>query len=111
MGRTKIPFTNHYKTKKTLGKDRIAAVAGGIKLQPGKNLMIVDIGTCMTVDFVDKEGNYWGGNISPGVNLRLRAMHQFTSSLPLIKAGQVSNYLGLSTKEAIRNGAIWGFGQ
>jgi len=106
--KTKLPFTNTYKTPKTLGKDRIAAVAGAIELYPKKNCLIFDIGTCMTIDFVDKKKNYLGGNIAPGKELRLRSMHAFTSALPLVKAEFGLPILGKSTKTALQNGAILG---
>jgi type III pantothenate kinase len=105
---TKIPVKNKYDTPETLGKDRIAAVSAAYKLFTKNNHLVIDIGTCMTLDFVTKAGNYLGGNISPGVNLRLRAMHEFTSSLPLVKFDKTKKLLGKSTNEAIKNGAVYG---
>lgn len=104
-----IPVQNHYDTPKTLGKDRLAACIGAFKKYKGNNL-VIDTGTCLTYDFIDKKGNYLGGNISPGIDLRLKAMHQFTASLPSVKRGVVKKTLGKSTKEAINNGAIIGVG-
>ncbi len=106
--KSKVPVKILYKTPKTLGLDRLAAVVGAVSRFPKKNILVVDIGTCMTLDFVDKRGNYHGGNISPGIELRLKAMHHFTSSLPLVKRRVNSDELGKSTKEAIQNGAILG---
>ncbi|NNF20890.1 MAG: type III pantothenate kinase [Saprospiraceae bacterium] len=106
--KTKVPIKNLYKTPKTLGLDRLAAVVGATNQYPGKNILVIDIGTCMTFDFIDKERNYLGGNISPGVELRLNAMHHFTSSLPLVQRKNNKDILGKSTKEALQNGAFHG---
>lgn len=102
-----IPIENHYDTPKTLGKDRIAAAVGAYKIYKGNNL-VIDIGTCMTLDFIDKKGNYFGGNISPGIELRLKAMHHFTANLPSVKRKTPLKMLGTNTINAINNGAIWG---
>jgi len=106
--KTKLPFRNSYTTPKTLGKDRLAAVAGAIRLFPKKHCLIFDIGTCMTVDFVNKQKVFLGGNIAPGKDLRLKSMHDYTSALPLVKANFENKLLGNSTKTALQNGAIYG---
>lgn len=106
--KTQLPIKNNYKTPKTLGKDRLAVAGGAALLHKGKSALIIDIGTCVTYDFVDNKGQYWGGNISPGVELRLRAMHEFTSALPLVPRKGHKDILGKTTKEAIQNGAVWG---
>lgn len=106
--RSHLPFDNKYKTPKTLGKDRVAAVAGAKQLYPGKHCLVVDIGTCMTLDFIDNRGAYLGGNIAPGMHLRLEIMHTGTSALPLVKADFNDEVLGGSTIEALQNGAIYG---
>ncbi len=106
--KTKLPFQNAYKTPKTLGKDRLAAVAGALRLYPNKNCLIFDIGTCMTIDLLRKDKVYEGGNIAPGKDLRLRSMHDYTSALPLVKADFGNPIVGKSTKSALQNGAIYG---
>jgi len=63
---TKLPIVNKYKTPKTLGKDRLAAVVGAYDIFPKKNSLVIDAGTCITYDFIDKKGNYHGGSIAPG---------------------------------------------
>src|ERR1700694_2044894 len=75
---------NHYLTPETLGLDRLAAVIGVYYLYPGKNSMIIDGGTCITYDSVDAGGNYFGGSISPGLNMRYKALNYYTGKLPLI---------------------------
>ena len=106
--KTKLPITNKYGTPKTLGRDRIAAVVGAITAFPRKNCLVIDLGTCITYDFIDKKKTYWGGNIAPGVELRLKAMHHFTSALPLVDRKWNKNILGNSTLAALQNGAVWG---
>ena len=106
--KTKIPITNKYATPKTLGRDRLAAVIGAYACFPKKNNAVIDIGTCVKFDFIDNKGNYYGGNISPGIELRLKAMHHFTAALPSIKQKEPKKLLGQRTDEAMNNGAVLG---
>ncbi|HEY5589939.1 MAG TPA: type III pantothenate kinase [Paludibacter sp.] len=105
---TSLPIENRYKTPKTLGKDRIAAVVGAIYLKPNTDILVVDAGTAITYDFVDANNVYWGGNIAPGLNLRLRSLHEFTQKLPLVEAKIDSPLLGNDTHSAIISGALHG---
>lgn len=75
---------NKYKTPNTLGLDRLAVVIGAAAVCPGQNILVIDAGTCITYDFIDSEKNYYGGSISPGINMRYKAMNEFTSRLPLV---------------------------
>lgn len=105
---TPVPITNRYRTPDTLGSDRLAAVIGASSLKPGKDLLIIDAGTCITYEVIDARGNYWGGNIAPGMQMRLRALHEFTARLPLVEAeGEVPG-MGYDTKTAIRSGVLRG---
>ena len=106
--RTKVPVRITYKTPETLGKDRLAAVVGARSLYPGEDLAIIDLGTCATFDFIDKNGNYHGGNITPGLEMRLEAMHVFTKRLPRVSSDGPVELLGKTTEKALRNGAING---
>ena len=96
---------NQYKTPKTLGLDRLAAVIGANQLYPGKGSLVIDAGTAITYDWVDAEGNYFGGSISPGLNMRYKALNYYTGALPLISedAGFDDTY-GSDTTTAIRSG-------
>lgn len=102
------PIRNAYSTPETLGLDRLAAVVGAQQAQPGRDLLVVDAGTCVTYEFLDASGCYHGGNISPGLEMRLKAMHQFTSRLPLVTSEGELLEVGNSTETALRAGAIWG---
>ncbi len=105
---TKLPFKNTYHTPETLGKDRLAAVAGAVKMHPKKACLIADLGTCNTYDYVTADKEYLGGNIAPGMQMRLEAMHDYTDKLPRAEAVLNDNLMGLSTTEALQNGAIKG---
>jgi type III pantothenate kinase len=75
---------------------------------PNQACLVFDIGTCMTIDFLDPELNYQGGNISPGIELRLKAMHQMTGRLPLVNVDEASGEMGNSTHQAMANGVVIG---
>lgn len=105
---TPIPIQNQYESLETLGVDRIASVAGARFLYPGKSCLVIDLGTCITFDLLDSEGVYHGGAISPGLSMRLKAMHKFTSGLPLISAKGSPELVGKTTAQCMRSGAING---
>lgn len=105
---TSIPIDNTYRTPKTLGKDRVAAVVGASALFPSKDCLVVDAGTCITYDLINANNVYLGGNISPGISMRLRAMDEFTAALPLVSKQLPDTDRGYSTETAIRGGAVWG---
>jgi type III pantothenate kinase len=106
--RTKVPIKNLYKTPETLGKDRLAAVVGTHALFQKTNCLIIDAGTCITFDFLDNQGNYQGGAISPGINLRFKSLHTFTSRLPLINSKNFGDIIGKTTEESILSGVLNG---
>ena len=91
-----------------MGRDRIAGVAGAQVLFPNRSCLVIDIGTCVTFDVIDAKGMYLGGNISPGVELRLKAMSTFTARLPLVKRGKLGKLIGNSTTSALQLGATSG---
>ena len=105
---TKVPFVNKYATPKTLGVDRIALAAGARQIYPNKNVLIIDAGTCITYDFVNKKGEYLGGAISPGIRMRYKALHDYTSKLPLLETQSPDMYIGDNTNNAIHSGVVNG---
>jgi type III pantothenate kinase len=105
---TKLPFKNLYKTPETLGTDRIAAVAGALSLYPGQPCLAIDAGTCITFDFIDADSNYQGGSIAPGINLRFKAMHNFTARLPLVERNNAASLIGKNTEESMQSGVMKG---
>ena len=103
----KLPFTNQYKSE-TLGEDRVALVSAGLNLHPGKDLLIIDIGTCITYDLVSSNKEYIGGSISPGFNLRYSSLHDYTAKLPKLNPMPIESIIGQSTEEHIHTGIFNG---
>jgi type III pantothenate kinase len=106
--KTKVPFTNLYETPTTLGVDRIAIVAGAAQKFKNKNVLIIDAGTCITYDFLNKESNYLGGAISPGIQMRYKALNKFTDKLPELEKEIPEKIVGSSTNKSIHSGVIYG---
>ena len=106
--KTPLPVENLYETPQTLGYDRMAAVVGANEQFPGKNILVIDAGTCITYEFIDAAGRYHGGNISPGMQMRFRALHRFTGRLPLVSAEGRRVPMGKDTDTAIREGVLKG---
>jgi len=105
---TKVPFQNNYESPKTLGVDRIALVSAAILNYKKQNVLIIDAGTCITFDFINKENKYLGGAISPGIRVRYQSLNNLTANLPLLKTKLPANFIGNSTNESIHTGIING---
>jgi type III pantothenate kinase len=103
-----LPIKNNYGTPQTLGFDRIAAAVGAFYKYPQENSLIVDMGTAIKYDFIDNEGSFKGGIISPGMKMRFKALHTFTKKLPLIKAEGIPDLIGNSTTTCMQSGVING---
>jgi type III pantothenate kinase len=103
-----LPITIRYSTPHTLGVDRIAGSCGALQLFPGFNSLVIDMGTCITYDFTDQGGNYYGGGISPGLHMRFKAVHTFTARLPLVTPVDQPELIGNSTETSIQSGVIHG---
>jgi type III pantothenate kinase len=106
--KTPLPIKNKYKTPDTLGNDRLALAVGARYLYPEKPCLVISAGTCITYNLIDKKGNFLGGAISPGLQMRFRAMHEFTAKLPLISPPEKVNPIGGNTEEAMSAGVIHG---
>lgn len=106
---TPVPVINGYQTPQTLGADRLAAVVGANYLFPDTDCLVIDAGTCITVDFVGRDKHYRGGSIGLGLEMKFRALHTFTQKLPLLQrpAGAVP-LAGRNTTEAIQSGVLNG---
>ena len=105
---TPLPIELRYTTPGTLGLDRIAAVAGAIAAWPGRRCLVADVGTAVTYDIAGPDAAFHGGNIAPGVGMRLRALHAYTARLPEVPVDGELPALGDSTATAMRCGAIYG---
>lgn len=91
-----------------MGSDRVAADIGARCQCPDNTLLVIDAGTCITFDVIANDGTMLGGAISPGVSLRLKAMHEHTAALPLLDIHGDHPVLGYDTPSAMRSGAING---
>lgn len=106
--RTPVPFKNQYKTPSTLGLDRVALAAAAATQFLGKNTLVIDAGTCITYDLITQESHYLGGAISPGLQMRLRAMHHFTHRLPLVEVNPQVLLIENTTSRCLQSGAMHG---
>ena len=102
--KTELPIVNMYKSKETLGYDRIAAVTGASCLFPGCFLMVIDAGTALTFDFIDEKKVYAGGTISLGLAMRFIALNKLTEKLPLVTGKENFEFTGSTTEESIISG-------
>jgi type III pantothenate kinase len=107
---TPIPISLAYDTPETLGLDRIAGVTGLLDEFADTNCLLVDLGTCITYDLLTKGGEFQGGAIAPGLQMRLQCMHTYTGKLPevSVQTREVLKYPAKSTKESMKTGAVIG---
>lgn len=103
-----FPVKISYDTPQTLGVDRIAAACGAYKLFPNSDCLVIDMGTCITYDFLSSDGVYEGGAIAPGVKMRFKAMNHFTARLPLVEPVPDAPLTGKSTIASMQSGVING---
>ena len=107
----KMPFKNLYKTPDTLGLDRLALAAAATQQYPNTNTLIIDAGTCITYDFVDANANYLGWAISPGLQMRYKALYNQTAQLPLLQPSDLNSYIGITSESSIHSGVVHGIVQ
>jgi len=105
---TPVPLRNAYGTPATLGADRLAAAVGASLLAAGRDALVVDFGTAITVDYVSGDGTFRGGAISPGMEMRFQALHRFTARLPLCGPTDEERLYGTTTASCIEQGVMNG---
>lgn len=105
---TALPYSNSYTTPKTLGKDRLALVAGAVNKYPQQNVLVIDSGTCITYDLISEATDYKGGAISPGIDIRFKSLNTFTNQLPKVDYKETHDIVGKSTEESILSGVVFG---
>ncbi|MFW5725806.1 MAG: type III pantothenate kinase [Bacteroidota bacterium] len=105
---TPVPLKKNYHSPATLGSDRLAAAVCGAFMFPGKNVLVIQAGTCITWEVVSAHAAYEGGGISPGLGMRFQALHTFTARLPLVKKQEISFLTGKNTEESVLSGVING---
>lgn len=107
---TPVPIEIDYVSRSTLGVDRIAAAVGACGIFPGRDIVVVDAGSAITIDYVDASGRFRGGNIAPGLDMQLQALHRFTARLPLVATpsaiGENPAVYGTDTPSAILSGCL-----
>ncbi len=101
---TALPIVNDYATPATLGTDRLANACGAALLFKNKNCLILDAGTCLKFDLITADAHYKGGAISPGLNMRYKALHDYTGRLPLVKQTDNVALTGNTTQTSIASG-------
>jgi type III pantothenate kinase len=107
---TKLPYINLYHSPSTLGKDRLAVMAAAWSQFPNQNTLVICAGTCVTYNFINNKNEFLGGGISPGLQMRLKAMQHFTQKLPLAENKQTPALIGIDTISSLQSGAINGLG-
>jgi len=105
---TLINFTTPVGKPETIGADRLALVAAAVDLYPKQHNLVISLGTCITYNFVNIDHEFLGGSISPGMQMRFRAMHEQTALLPLIEASNEFTLVGYDTKTNLLSGVILG---
>jgi len=103
---TPLPIKNLYNSPETLGFDRLAAAIAATSMFPHRNVLIINTGTAITYDLVTRNNEYLGGAISPGLQMRLMALHQFTQKLPLVPLKEKVRLIGRNTHESILSGVL-----
>ena len=104
----KFPFKNLYKTKETLGQDRLALISASCFDFPNENVLVIDAGSCITFDFKNDKNEYLGGSISPGISMRIKSLNSFTTNLPLVTLDNYNELIGNDTKSSIKSGIVNG---
>jgi type III pantothenate kinase len=105
---SKLPITTPVGKPGTIGPDRLALVVAAVDLFPGKNNLVIGLGSAVTYNYVNKYKEFMGGGISPGMEMRFRSLHELTAKLPLVKADWNFPLAGYDTRTNILSGVIIG---
>ncbi len=103
-----LPIVNRYETPATLGVDRLAAACGAWSLFPKADCLVIDAGTCINYEFINRSGEYKGGAISPGVIMRFEAMHRNTAKLPMASPAEDVPLTGNNSIQCLQSGVMNG---
>jgi type III pantothenate kinase len=106
--KSKLPITTPVSKPGTIGADRLALAVAAVDLFPNQHNLVIGLGSCITYNFVNKFHEFLGGSISPGLEMRLKAMHEFTAKLPLVKPDNNFPFVGYDTRTNLLSGTIFG---
>jgi type III pantothenate kinase len=106
--KSKLPVTTPVGKPDTIGADRLALVVGAAHVFGESNNLVIGLGTCITFNFVNKNKEFLGGSISPGMEIRFRSLKDYTAKLPLISADWNFPLMGYDTRTNILTGVILG---
>lgn len=105
---TPLPIINAYQTPATLGLDRLAGAVAAREAGPGRDNLIIQVGTALVFSMITKNNIFRGGSIAPGVDMRIKSLHEHTAQLPLIQKEGMVSLVGYDTESSIRSGAVNG---
>lgn len=105
---TKANFTTPVGKPETIGTDRLALAAAAVHFYPGKNNLVIALGSCITYNFINQYHQFIGGSISPGMEMRFKAMQVFTAKLPAVQKDWNFPLIGYDTKTNMQSGVIAG---
>jgi type III pantothenate kinase len=105
---SKLPVSTPVGKPETIGADRLALVVAAVDLYPKQHSLVIGLGSCITFNFINKFNEFLGGSISPGLEMRFKAMHEYTAQLPLIKPDANFPLVGYDTRTNILSGVILG---
>lgn len=105
---SKLAFTTPVGKPETIGADRLALAAAAVHFYPAKHNLVIGLGTCITYNFINKYHEFLGGGISPGLEMRFKAVNHYTAKLPVVKADSNVPLIGYDTNTNILSGVILG---
>lgn len=105
---SKLPITSPVGKPETIGADRLGLVVAAVDLFPGKNNLVIGLGTAITYNFINKYHEFLGGGISPGMEMRFKSLNHFTALLPLVEKDWNFPLVGYDTRTNILSGVILG---
>ena len=105
---SKLPFTTPVGKPETIGADRLALSAAVVYFFPKQHNLVIGMGSCVTYNFINAEHEFLGGGISPGMEMRMKALNQFTAKLPIVKPDGNVPLIGYDTVTNILSGVVLG---
>ena len=105
---SKLPFTTPVGKPETIGADRLALNAAVVYFFPKQHNLVIGMGSCITYNFINADHEFLGGGISPGMEMRMKSLNQFTAKLPIVKPDGNVPLVGYDTVTNILSGVVLG---